>query len=116
MAGGASVALGSAALGTAQEVPALLVLGVMVTTSMFGLSQPSMVGAIDAAVPPDVRGIALGIAIMTFFVAGGIGSAVVGGFGARIGVAATLMCLAVYPALSAALIWPLARPGRESGT
>jgi MFS family permease len=108
-AAGASLALASAALGTASEVPALLVVGVMGTTSMFGLSQPAMVGAIDAAVPPDVRGIALGIAIMTFFVAGGIGSAVVGGFGGRIGVAATLTYLAGYPALSAALIWPLAR-------
>jgi MFS family permease len=113
---GASVALGCASLGTAQEVPALLVIGVMVTTSMFGLSQPAMVGAIDAAVPPHVRGIALGIAIMTFFVAGGIGSAVVGGFGGRIGVAATLVYLAAYPALSAALIWPLARARPEAAS
>ena len=108
-AGGASVALGSASLGTTVGIPALLVLGVMVTTTMFGLCQPAMVAAINAAVHPDVRGVALGIAIMTFFVGGGIGSAVIGGFGALVGVAACLAYLAAYPVLAAALVWPLAR-------
>ena len=108
-AGGASVALGSASLGTVHEVPALLVVGVMVTTTMFGLCQPAMVAAINAAVHPDVRGVALGIAIMTFFVGGGIGSAVIGGLGALVGIAACLAYLAAYPVLAAALVWPLAR-------
>jgi hypothetical protein len=80
----------------------------MLTTTTFGLCQPAMVAAINAAVPPDVRGVALGIAIMTFFIGGGIGSAVIGGFGALVGTAACLAYLALYPVLAAILVWPLA--------
>lgn len=105
---GASTALLSAALGAWKDVPALLVLGVMLTTTTFGLCQPAMVAAINAAVPPDVRGVALAIAIMTFFIGGGIGSAVIGGIGALVGVAACLAYLALYPVLAALVVWPLA--------
>jgi predicted MFS family arabinose efflux permease len=109
--GGASVALLVAALGAARGVAALLVLAVMLVTTAFGLCQPAMVAAINAAVAPDVRGVALGIAIMTFFVGGGIGSAVIGGFGDIVGTAACLAYLAVYPVVAAVLVWPLARGG-----
>jgi MFS family permease len=105
----ASVALLAAAFGAARGVPALLVLAVMLVTTAFGLCQPAMVAAINAAVPPHVRGVALGTAIMTFFVGGGIGSAAIGGFGGIVGTAAVLAYLAVYPVVAAALVWPLAR-------
>jgi MFS family permease len=102
----AAVALVVASAGAAWDVPALLVLGVMLVTTAFGLCQPAMVAAINDAVSADVRGVALGIAIMTFFVAGGIGSAVIGGFGDVVGVAASLAWLAVVPLLAASLVWP----------
>jgi MFS family permease len=108
-AGVASLALGAASLGAGQGIPVLLVLAVMLVTTAFGLCQPAMVAAINAAVPADVRGVALGIAIMTFFVAGGIGSAVIGGFGTIVGTAACLAYLAAYPVVAATLVWPLAR-------
>lgn len=108
-AGGSSLALLTASVGAARDLPVLMLLAVMLTTTIFGLCQPAIVAAINAAVPAEVRGVALGIAIMTFFVAGGIGSAVIGGFGVIVGTAACLAYLAVYPVLAATLVVPLAR-------
>lgn len=105
-AGGASLALGTASIGAARDVPILLVLTVVLVTTMFGLYQPTMVATVNAAVAADVRGVALGIAIMTFFVGGGIGSA---GFGGFVGTAACLAYLAACPVGAATLVWPLAR-------
>jgi hypothetical protein len=51
----------------------------------------------------------MGIAIVTFFVERGVGSAVSGGFGANVGTAACQAYLAVYPGQAATLVWPLAR-------
>lgn len=108
-AAGSSVALVTASIGAACDIPVLLVLAVMLVTTVFGLCQPAMVAAINDAVPAEVRGVALGIAIMTFFVAGGIGSAVIGGFGVIVGTATCLACLAAYPVLAATLVLPLTR-------
>ena len=50
-AGGASLALRTASIGAARDVPILLVLAVVLVTTMFGLCQPAMAAAVNAPWP-----------------------------------------------------------------
>jgi MFS family permease len=93
----AAVALGVAALGAAVGSAPVLVTAVVLVTFAFGLGQPALMAAVGGAVPADVRGVALGIATLVFLVGGGVGSAVVGGFGELLGLDRSLLLLAVLP-------------------
>ncbi len=95
----ATIALGIAAVGAALVWAPLLGFGVMLVTVAFGIGQPALSAAVADASEPDVRGVALGIATLLFLVGGSVGSAVVGGLGPEIGVAAALSVLAVVPLL-----------------
>ena len=53
-----------------------------------------------------MRGVALGIAMLTFLVGGSIGSAVVGGLGSAIGIPASLLVLAALPLLGLVALAP----------
>jgi Major Facilitator Superfamily. len=93
----AGAALALAALGAAAGSATVLVCAVVLVTFAFGLGQPALMAAVSGAVPVDVRGVALGIAMLVFLVGGGIGSAIVGGFGEVFGLDRSLLLLAVFP-------------------
>lgn len=95
----ASVALVVAAAGAALGSATLLVSAVVAVTGAFGLGQPALMAAVGEAVAEDVRGVALGIATLMFLVGGGVGSAVVGGFGEILGITWSLLLLAMLPVL-----------------
>lgn len=83
--------------GVGALAPTLIGVGVLLVTIAFGLGQPAMSAAVSDAVEPDVRGVALGVATLVFLVGGSIGSAVVGGAGAVLGVGWALALLALLP-------------------
>ncbi len=95
----AAVALVIAAGGATAGSAPLLVSAVVLVTFAFGLGQPALMAAVGGAVPADVRGVALGIATLVFLVGGGVGSAVVGGFGELFGLDRSLLLLALLPLL-----------------
>lgn len=106
----AAAALGVAAAGASLGSPAaaapVLVLAVMLVTLSFGLGQPALMAAVADAVPPEVRGVALGIATLVFLVGGGVGSAVVGGLAEVLGMRTSLLLLTALPVVGALLVLP----------
>ena len=105
----AAVSLAIAALGAHLESASLLVIAVVFVTFAFGLGQPALMEAVGYAVTDDVRGVALGIATLFFLVGGGVGSAVVGGFGDILGMAPALLLLTVLPLVGLASLVPQMR-------
>lgn len=95
----AALALAVAAGGAAVESATLLVSAVVAVTFGFGLGQPALIAAVGDAVTEDVRGVALGLATLMFLVGGGVGSAVVGGLAAVLGIGGSLLLLAALPLL-----------------
>lgn len=93
----ASVALAAAAAGAATGSAVLLVVAVVAVTLGFGLGQPALMAAVGESVHETVRGVALGVATLMFLVGGGVGSAVVGGLSDVLGMAGSLLLLAVLP-------------------
>ncbi len=63
----------------------------------YALAQPSLVGVVAAAVPERLRGAALGLFTLTFFIGAGLGSAVVGGLGDLVGLPGALAVAVVAP-------------------
>lgn len=86
--------------------PYVMAVSIYMVTLGFGLAQPSMVTRINQVVSEDVRGIALGIAIMTIFVMGSIAAAIIGGFSDVLGIDYTLLSLLIVPIFVLGLIWP----------
>lgn len=93
----AAVALGVAAAGAQAGSAVLLAVAVVAVTLAFGLGQPALMAAVGSAVADDVRGVAVGLATLMFLVGGGVGSAVVGGVGAVLGMGLSLVVLALLP-------------------
>lgn len=102
----ASVALVIAALGAAVVSAVVLVVAVVLVTVAFGLGQPALSASVGEAVHVDVRGVALGVATLLFLVGGSVGSAVVGGLGDVLGIAASLGLLALLPLVGLAALAP----------
>ncbi len=100
----AAASLGIAALGASAHSATLLVAAVVGVTLAFGLGQPALMAVVGDAVTADVRGVALGLATLMFLVGGGVGSAVVGGFGPVIGMGGSLLLLALLPLLGLAAL------------
>jgi predicted MFS family arabinose efflux permease len=105
----ATFALLLAALGATLGSAIILVSAVMLVMFAFGLGQPALTTAVGDAVPTTVRGVALGVASLVFLVGGGIGSAVVGGFGDVLGLDRSLLLLAVLPCAGGLLLLPTIR-------
>lgn len=104
---GAVIAAGAlvlASLGSWWVSAPLLGLSVVVLSVAFGVGQPAMMAAVSGAVEPEVRGVALGVAMLVFMVGGSLGSAVVAGVSAVAGVWASLLVLALLPAVGLALL------------
>ena len=103
------VAAGGASLGTPLAAAPVLVLAVVLTTFAFGLGQPALMAAVGDAVRPEVRGVALGVAMLVFLVGGGVGSAVVGGLAEVLGIRASLLLLTLLPLAGVAIVLPRRR-------
>lgn len=113
----AAVALGIAAAGAWTGSALLLAVAVVAVTLAFGLGQPALMAAVGGAVAEDVRGVAVGLATLMFLVGGGVGSAVVGGVGAVLGLAVSLLVLAALPlAGSATMAFDARRSPRTDDT
>lgn len=112
--GTAAVALLVAAGGAAAGSAVLLVSAVVLVTFAFGLGQPALMAAVGGAVPPEVRGVALGIATLVFLVGGGVGSAVVGGLGELVGLDRSLLVLALLPIAGSLALLPGIRAERAA--
>lgn len=102
----AALSMLMAALGTHLVAPVPVAIAVLFATVSFGLGQPAMIAKVGDAVNLDVRGVALGIATLLFLVGGSVGSAVVAGLGAVIGIPASLAVLAVLPAVGLLVLVP----------
>lgn len=77
--------------------PWLAGIGFVGLTVGYALAQPSLVGAVAAAVPGELRGAALGLFTLVFFIGAGLGSAVVGGLGDVLGLSGALAVAVVGP-------------------
>jgi MFS family permease len=62
--------------------------------------------AVGDAVRPEVRGVALGVAMLVFLVGGGVGSAVVGGLAELLGIRGSLLLLTLLPLAGVAIVLP----------
>ncbi|MCW2820360.1 MAG: major facilitator superfamily 1 [Marmoricola sp.] len=110
----AAVSMAVASLGAHATSATLLVTAVVGVTFAFGLGQPALMEAVGDAVSDDVRGVALGIATLFFLVGGGVGSAVVGGLGAVLGMPAALLLLAALPLAGIVALVPQWHTVREA--
>ncbi|WP_104107793.1 MFS transporter [Nocardioides sp. 616] len=110
---GGSLSLVLAAVGVWQLWPPLLTLSIMLNTACFSLGQPALLRAVGDSADADVRGVALGVAMLLFLTGGSVGSAVVGGLNGVVGYAVSLLVLAALPLLAAAGLQPDVRAHRR---
>lgn len=87
-------ALGVASLGLH---PGLAGIGFLGLASGYALAQPSLVGEVAAAVPDRLRGGALGVFNLVFFIGAGLGAAIIGGLGATMPLGAAMFVTALAP-------------------
>lgn len=88
----------------------VLVVGIVLVTFAFGLGQPALSAVVGDAVPPEVRGVALGVATLFFLIGGSVGSAVIAGVSGPLGIPASLLLLAALPLLALVVLAPTLRP------
>jgi MFS family permease len=94
-------ALGVAAVGIH---PALAGAGFIGLAAGYALAQPTLVGQVSVAVPEHLRGGALGIFNLIFFIGAGLGAAIVGGLSGPLGLRGALLVTAVAPLIGALLL------------
>ncbi len=85
--------------------PVLAGVGFLGLAAGYALAQPALLGTVAAAAPPPLRGAALGLFTLTFFVGAGLGSALVGGLGDLLGLSGTIAVAALAPATAVGLLW-----------
>jgi MFS family permease len=101
-----AVALLLVALGAQLVSAPVMAVAVVLVCVAFGIGQPALMASVGGAVRQDVRGVALGVATLTFLVGGSIGSAVVGGLGQAVNIPLSLLVLAVLPLFAFLVIRP----------
>jgi MFS family permease len=99
-----AVSLGVAAPAVREGWPVVLAAAVAGVTIAFSVGQPAMIYAVSGAVPTEVRGVALGVATLTFMVGGSLGAAAVGGLADAIGLPSAVGAVAVLPVVAATLV------------
>lgn len=97
-----------------QVSPWLAGVGFVGLATGYALAQPALVGTVAASVPAQLRGAALGLFTLTFFLGAGLGSAVVGGLGDLLGLPGALAVATVAPAVGV-LVLATARPSEAWG-
>lgn len=89
--------------------PWLAGVGFVGMSTGYALAQPSLVGSVAAAVGDGLRGAALGLFTLVFFIGAGLGSAVVGGLGDLLGLPGALAVAALAPVVAIGVL-ATARP------
>ncbi|WP_030745018.1 MFS transporter [Streptomyces sp. NRRL F-5135] len=95
--------------------PVFVVLGASLGFAAFAVTQVVTTGLLSARTAPQRRGGAVALLNLTFFVGGGVGSAVAGALAKSMELASVLAVVAVFPLLGAvfALTLPRAAPGPQ---
>lgn len=105
--------LGSAAglllVGALNERPVALLVGMALVFMGFGGGQVALLDTLSNGVADEVRGVALGVFNLVFFLGGAVGSATVGGLSDVMPTAGALAVLAALPALGAIAAFGLTR-------
>jgi len=104
---GSAAGLVLAAAGSAQ--PVLLITGFGLCVCGFAGGQVSLVDAIPRLVDPAVRGVALGVFNLLFFLGGAIGTATTGGLAGVLTLPGALGVLALLPLAGSAAAWRASR-------
>jgi MFS family permease len=94
-------ALGVAAVGIH---PVLAAVGFIGLAGGYAMAQPTLVGEVSVSVPERLRGGALGVFNLVFFIGAGLGAAIVGGLSGPLGLLGALLVTAVAPLIGAALL------------
>ncbi len=94
-------AAGLALVAVAGSAPVPLVGSLAMAVMGFAGGQVALVDGIPRLVPEAVRGAALGVFNLVFFIGGAVGTATVGGLEALLGLSGALAVLAVLPVLGA---------------
>ncbi|HWH31319.1 MAG TPA: MFS transporter [Egibacteraceae bacterium] len=102
-------AAGLVVVGLFHAVPVALLAGMALVFMGFGGGQVALLDSLTNGVEHDVRGIALGVFNLVFFVGGAVGSATVGGLSEVVSLPRALMVLALLPAVGALLAARLVR-------
>ncbi len=85
-----------AAAGTGYS-PVFAGVGFVGLAAGYALAQPALLGTVAAAAPDRLRGAALGVFTLVFFIGAGLGSALVGGLGDLLTLSGALAVTAVAP-------------------
>lgn len=88
---------GSLAVSAMGVNPLFAGLGFVAIASGYSLAQPALVGEVAVAVPERLRGGALGLFNLVFFIGAGFGAAVIGGLGETIPLGWAMLVTAVAP-------------------
>ncbi|MDF5757308.1 MFS transporter [Spongiactinospora sp. TRM90649] len=97
----AAVAMAASATGWGGPWPA--VLAASLSLAAFAVTQVVVTGEVSARLPLPLRGAGMGLLNLTFFVGGGVGSAIAGALSESMPMHRTLLVVALFP-LAAALI------------
>lgn len=84
----------------------ILMVSVMLCAVSFGMGQPALMATVGDAVEAHVRGVAIGVATLMFLVGGSVGSAVIAGLGALVGIPISFAVLALLPVLALVVLGP----------
>nr|WP_042195201.1 MFS transporter [Kibdelosporangium sp. MJ126-NF4]CEL21785.1 Major facilitator family transporter [Kibdelosporangium sp. MJ126-NF4]CTQ92565.1 Major facilitator family transporter [Kibdelosporangium sp. MJ126-NF4] len=92
----------------------LLVGGASLGFAAFAVTQVVTTGVMSVRIPPERRGGALGILNMSFFVGGGVGTAIAGGLSKAMPMTGALAVVAVLPLVSGLLALVLSKRAAQS--
>ncbi|MFF4415807.1 hypothetical protein ACFYY8_25035 [Streptosporangium sp. NPDC001559] len=98
----AAVAL-LAGVDSADRPRALTGYGTLMAVFAAAATQVVVTGDVSARLSPPLRGAGMGLLNLTFFVGGGVGSAVAGALAQTMGLSGALVVVAVFPLVAAAL-------------
>ncbi|MEU5877786.1 MFS transporter [Spirillospora sp. NPDC047279] len=110
----AAVGLGGAATG--EGGPWAQVAAASLCLAAFAVTQVVVTGEMSTRLPPDLRGAGMGLLTLTFFVGGGVGSALAGTLSESMSLPRTLAVVAVFPLAAAVLAVRPARTADTAGT
>lgn len=85
--------------------PAALLVGMALVFMAFGGGQAALLDRLTHGIDDSVRGIALGVFNLVFFLGGAVGTATVGGLSDRLSLPGALAVLALLPLVGAASAW-----------
>ncbi|RVX40733.1 putative MFS family arabinose efflux permease [Nonomuraea polychroma] len=109
----AATAAAMAIAGTAGGGPYILVAATSLALASFAVTQVVITGEMSARLPIPRRGAGMGLLNLTFFVGGGIGSAVAGALAPWMGLPGSVAATACFPLIAAVVALTRVRPPRQ---